>query len=95
MSHNYYSDTHYGKEIFTKRFFYLKQKDLIPIIGLVSLGIVIMGATSIKNLRNNPNVTLMHSHLGQWGKTELNTFDLAKNHRPLPATIFPEESEDL
>lgn len=84
----YGGDNHYGKEIFTKRYFLFKQKAFYPILFLVGTGVMLGSLTTAKNALGNANVTMMHSHQGLWGSKGLNTLDLAKTKRQTPAPVL-------
>lgn len=89
----YQGDNHFGKEVFTKRYFWLKQKAIYPILACVAAGCTIGVLSSIKHMSGNNNVTLAHSKLGAWNSTQLNSIDVAKFARPAPETVLPPTEE--
>lgn len=89
----YQGDNHFGKEVFSKRFFLLKQQAVYPIIAIVGIGVTIGVLSSAKHLFANPNVALSHKKQGGWA-TEVNPqFDVASKHRPVASTVLA-PSED-
>ena len=91
----YQADNHFGKEVFTNRYFLLKQKGIYPIMAAVGLGLVIAAASSLKHMYGNNNVTFAHSHLGAWNSTPLNTLDVAHKQRPKTRKVFSPVDDSL